>query len=284
MRRVDYLINDARLSINMQDEEAITDYLSCHFLNKCQEFIQGLIFTQNPESRVFRGEVVFTSTVGIDSYQLPFDVYAKNSINNVSYVTSNGVSKYYSNIPCISERNRGAALGYFTSENKIIFSPVPSDSKQISISYNKRLPTLSTRYGKIETVNTNTSIVLEVGYTALTNDDYFSVVDEDGKIIKCGIRINQTGNTITLSDTSDILVGHYVVLGKYATTHCRLPDECESGIIMTLQKLISARMASTVLPIEKAFSDEFSGMIASLFAENDGDSFMPPITEFTEWF
>ena len=110
------------------------------------------------------------------------------------------------------------------------------------------------------------------------------MVDADGKIIKCGLRINQTGNTILLTDTTDILVGHYVVLGKYATTHCRLPDECESAMIMALQKLISARMASTMLPVEKAFSDEFSGMIASLFAENDGDSFMPPITEFTEWF
>lgn len=285
MRRIDYLIKDARLSTNTQDTEAITDYLCAHFLNKAQSFIQSALFVQNNEAKIFRGEVIFNTVVGMDSYQLPFDVYAKNSINNVAYVVDNGMARYYSNIPAISEKNRGGANGYFTSEGKIIFSPVPQSSNKISISYNKKLPTLSKRYGKIITINTNTSVVLDAGYESMVNvDDFFSVVDKDGKIIKCGIEVNQTLGTLLVSDTADILVGHYVVPGKYATTHCRLPDECEDALISALQKFIVARMSSTDLPMEKLFSDEFIQSVAALFAENDGDSMTPPVTEYTEWF
>jgi hypothetical protein len=285
MRRTEYLINDARLSTNMQDTEAITNYLCTHFLNKSQDFIQALLFTTNNESKIFRGEVVFTTTSGIDTYQLPFDVYAKNSINNVSYLTESGQSKYYSRIAAVSEKNRGSSYGYFTSENKIIFSPVPAGTEKISISYNKKLPSIGIRYGKILTVNTNTSIVLEPGYTTLTGvDDFFSIVDSDGTIIKCGIEVDQATNTLTMTDTTNVLVGHYVVPGKYATTHCRLPDECESAMIMSLQKLILARHSGADLPVEKTFSDEFLQMMSNLFSENDGDDFHPPVTEYTEWF
>ena len=139
MRRIDYLIKDARLSTNTQDTEAITDYLCTHFLNKAQSFIQSAIFVQNNEAKIFRGEVIFNTVSGIDSYQLPFDVYAKNSINNVAYVVDNGSTRYYSRIQAISEKNRGGASGYFTSEGKIIFSPVPQSSQKLSISYNKKL-------------------------------------------------------------------------------------------------------------------------------------------------
>lgn len=285
MRRIDYLIKDARLSTNTQDTEAITDYLCAHFLNKAQSFIQSAIFVQNNEAKIFRGEVIFNTVSGIDSYQLPFDVYAKNSINNVAYVVDNGSTRHYSRIPAISEKNRGGANGYFTSEGKIVFSPVPQQSSKISISYNKKLPTLSKRYGKIITVNTNTSVVLDAGYEVMTGvDDHFTVVDKDGKVIKCGIEVNQTLGTLLVSDTTDILVGHYVVPGKYATTHCRLPDECEDAMISALQKFIVARMSSTDLPMEKMFSDEFIQSVSALFAENDGDAMMPPVTEYTEWF
>jgi hypothetical protein len=243
-----------------------------------------LLFTTNNESRIFRGEVVFSLTPGIDTYQLPFDVFAKNSINAVAYITRNGESKYYSRIMAMSEKNRGGASGYFTSEGKIVFSPVPTAAHEVSISYNKRLPSLATRYGKIQTVNSNTSLVLEVGYTLMTDvDDFFTVVDGDGSIIKCGIAVSQTGDTLTLSDTTNILVGHYVVPGKYATSHGRLPDECESGLIFALQKLITARMSSTDIVIEKAFSDEYMGLMKELFAENDGDEMHPPVSEYTEW-
>lgn len=296
MRRIDYLIKDARLSTNTQDTEAITSYLCLHFLNKAQSFIQSAIFTQNNEAKIFRGEVIFNTVSGIDSYQLPFDVYAKNSINNVAYVVDNGSTRYYSRIQAISEKNRGGVNGYFTSEGKIIFSPIPQNSQKISISYNKKAPSVAKRYGKIVTVNTNSSIVLDVGYGVDDYfygsgfefldkiDDFYSIVDKDGKIIKCGIEVNQTLGTLLISDTTDVLVGHYVVPGKYATTHCRLPDECEDAMISALQKFIVARMSSTDLPMEKMFSDEFIQSVSALFAENDGDAMTPPVTEYSEWF
>lgn len=285
MRRIDYLIKDARLSTNTQDTEAITDYLCTHFLNKAQSYIQSALFVQNNEAKIFRGEVIFNTVNGIDSYQLPFDTYAKNSINNVAYIVDNGSTRYYSIIPAISEKNRGGAHGYFTSEGKIIFSPVPQSSQKISISYNKKIPNIAKRYGQIITVNTNVSVVLDTGYELMTGvDDFFSVVDKDGKIIKCGIELNQTMGTLLISDTTDILVGHYVVPGKYATTHCRLPDECEDAMISALQKFIVARMSSVDIPMEKMFSDEFLQSVAALFAENDGDAMTPPVVEFTEWF
>lgn len=280
MRQVKYLIKEAKENTNTTDIEAISDSLCVRLLNRSQEFIQAYLFTQNIEAKIFRGQAAFTTTSGIDTYQLPFNIYAKNSINNVMYKNVNN----YSPMIQIAEKARGSTTGYFCSDNKIILSPMPSSPIELFLSYTKKLPSVGILHGTILTVNTNVSIVLNVGYTLMTGvDDFFSIVDSNGVIIKYNLPVNQTADTILVTDTTGILSGMIVVPGKYATTHCELPDELESSLVMSLETQINSRLSSSDLPMSKSFGDEHLKMLGEMFAENQTDSFMPPILEYSEW-
>lgn len=279
MRQLKYLIKEAKQNTNTTDAEAISDALCVRLLNRAQEYIQAYLFTQNVESKLFRGQATFNMVSGVDTYQLPFNVYATNSINMVAYKHENK----YSQIRQIAEKSRDMISGYFCSDNKIIFNPMPTQPHTIFLSYTKRLPSLGLSYGKIQTVNVG-SIVLEAGFQDMTDiDDFFTVVDSTGKVIVYNLPVSQVGNTLTLASTTGILVGMFVVPGYYATTHCQLPNEFESSMIMALESMINARLSSTDLPMSKAFSDETLNQIGEMYAENTTDDFMPPIVEYSEW-
>lgn len=280
MRQNKYLIKEAKQNTNTTDAEAISDALCIRLLNRAQDYIQAYLFTKNIKSKIFRGQVNFNFTPGIDIYQLPFNVYARNSINNVMYRQEN----YYCPLPQIAEKARGTTRGYFTSDDKIIFSQMPQNPTSMFISYTKKMPGLGESYGKIVTINTDVSIVLASGGKDMTDvDDFFSVVDSNGVIVSYNNPVDQTGLTILMDNTTNVEVGMYVVPGYYSTTHCQLPDELESPLILALEKMIDARLSSTDLPIAKAFSDETLNMIGDMYSDNATDTFMPPVLEYSEW-
>lgn len=280
MRKIQYLIREARQNTNTTDVEAITDYLCSSLLNRAQEFIQAYLFTQNIEAKIFRKSYVLTTSPGVESYQLPSDVYAKNSINNVMY--KNGDT--YSPMKQIAEKARGTTSGYFLSDNNIFLSPMPQFTQLLNVSYTRRLPSLSLSYGSVLSVTANVKITLDAGYTTMNGvDDFFCVVDSSGAIIRQGLTISQTGADLFLSDTSSILPGMFVVPGAYTTTVCQLPDELESALIMSLETSINVRLSSKDIKISKPLTDEMLAQIGSMFADNTTDSFMPPIVEYSEW-
>lgn len=281
MRNVKYLIREAKQSTNTTDAEAITSNLCVRFLNRMQDYVQAYLSNQNIENKLFRGQATFSTVANVDTYQLPFDIYARNSVNTLMHKENNN----YSPIALIAEKARGSTSGYFCSDNNIILSPMPTSASSLFLSYTKKLPAIGRSFGKIATVNTGVSIVLDTSYEVMTDvfDDYFSVVDVNGKVIKYGTLIAQTGSTVLMADTIDVLVGMFVVPGFYATTHCQLPDELEGAIIMGLETLINARLSSTDIPISGALSKDQLDQIGEMFAENGADSFTPPIIEYTEW-
>lgn len=284
MRQVKYLIQEAKENTNSTDVEAISDSLCTRLMNRCQDFIKAYLSSENVESRIMNGSYEFSTVNGQDIYDLPFDVYATNSTNTLQQKITSGLSNYYYPILNISEKNRGTKSGYILINDTIILSPVPTNPLDLVLSYNKKIPTLSISYGQIITVTPNTSIELDVGYTSLTGvDDYFCVVDFDGNVISKSNVVDQTGDTILMSDTTGVLVGMFVVAGKYASTHSQLPDEFEAPLIMALENLINARLSSTDLPISKALSEEMIETIAKMYAENKGDEMVPPILEYSEW-
>lgn len=281
MRNTKYLIKEAKQNTNTVDAQAISDDLCVRLLNRIQDFIQANLANKNIENKLFRGQAGFTTVSGVDTYQLPFDVYAKNSVNNLFIRDNNS----YSPVQLMAEKARGTTQGYFCSDDKIILSPMPSSEVNMFLSYTKKLPAIGRAYGDILSVATNTSLTLAPGYENMEDvfDDYFSVVDSDGEVIRYGLEIEQTAGIITLTDTTDILAGMSVVPGKYATTHCQLPDELEGALVAALEVLIFARLSSTDVSVSKAISAEFLDEIGQMFAENGSDSFMPPLTEYTEW-
>lgn len=280
MRKVAYLIREARQNTNTTDVESITDFLCVSLLNRAQEFIQAFLFTRNVESKLFRTQYTQTVSAGTDTYALPSDIYAKNSVNNVMY--KNGDT--YSPLRQIAEKSRGITSGYFLSDGNIILSEMPTSSFELSISYTRRLTRIGQSYGTVQSVTPNTKITLVAGYTSMTGiDDFFCVVDVNGTIIRSGLVVDQTGADLALSDTTSITAGMFVVPGSYVTTICELPDELESAMIMSLETMINARMSSKDIQISKPLTDEMLAQIGSMFEDNTTDIFMPPIVEYAEW-
>jgi hypothetical protein len=280
MRNIKYIIAEAKENTNTKDIEAISDSLCIRLLNRSQEFIQAFMFTKNTEAKIFRKTAAINVDSSTDSYALPHDIYAKNSINNVFYK----VNDSYSLINQISEKSRSTNSGYFCSDSNIVIVPFPRNPMELMVSYTRRLPSVGLSYGKISRVNTNLSIVLDDGFGEIQEvDDMFSIVDSSGNVIRYGLPANQDGDTINVPDTSNILVGMIVVPGKYSTTHSQLPDELESSLVSSLEFQINARLSSTDIAISKSINDETLGIICDMFADNQTDTFIPPITEYSEW-
>ena len=282
MRKAQFLINEARMNTNTTDCESITDYLCVSFLNRAQEFIQAYLFTQNIEAKIFRKSYVLTTSQGVESYDLPLDVYAKNSINNVMY--KNGDA--YSPMKQIAEKARGTTNGYFLSDSSIVLSPMPQFTQSLNISYTRRLPSMSLVYGTITGIVDDVKILVAIGPedTPMESlDDKFCVIGTDGTIVASHLPIIQDGDDLLVSDTSLIQVGMLVVIGEYSTTYSQLPNELESALIMSLEVMINARMSSKDIKTSKPVSDEMLAQIGSMFADNTTDSFMPPVVEYSEW-
>lgn len=281
MRNTKYLIKEAKQSTNTTDQEAITDALCIRYLNRAQDFIQSFLANQGLAKRVLRGTTEISVVSGTDTYALPHDIYGKNTVNSVMIKENN----LYSPLTQIGEKGRSTTSGYFLSNGNIVLTPMPQTPFTLEVSYVKKAPAIGKSYGTIQSVVANTSLTLAVGYTDMEDvfDDYFSVVNFDGEVIRYGILIDQTAAVLTVSDTTDIVAGMYVVPGKYATTHCQLPDELEGSLVMALETMINARLSSTDIPVSKVFSDEMLSEIVSMFAENGTDTFQPPIVEYSEW-
>jgi hypothetical protein len=283
MRQIKYLIKEAKQNTNTVDAEAISDAHCVRLLNRSQSFIQAYIYNQNVSSRILRATSTFDTQMGIDTYELPFNVYATNGIVSVQQKVISGLYTNYFNIKRITDKNRGDMLGYLLSDNKMILTPMPQQPQTLVVTYTRTAPSIGISYGTISAV-TPTTLTLAVGYQDMTGvDDYFTVVNFDGEIIARKLIISQTGNTLTLSDTTDILVGMFVVPGEYSSTHCSLPNEFEAPLIMALETLINARLSSSDIPVSKAFSEMQLDQIAEMYAEDTSDAVTPPVVEFKEW-
>jgi hypothetical protein len=284
MRRIEFLISEARLNTNTTEIEAISDSLCASLLNRSQDFIQAFLYSKNIENRLFRGEATYSANQITTEYDLPADIYAINAINTVqSIIPTSSINPIYSPIMQLAEQDRSRRFGYFTKNNSIVLSVPPVQPFQMLVTYTKKLPTLAIRYGKVIAV-TATTIQLDTGYLDLSvADDYFTVVDSLGAIKVNNLLVNQTTDTLTVASTTGVSIGNYVIPGKNASDLSGLPSECESAILYSLELMINARQSSKDIPVAKTFSDEFLNTMAEMFADNSGDMFQPPITRYSEW-
>lgn len=283
MRQNKYLIKEAKQNTNTTDAEAISDELCARLLNRCQSFIYSFLINKNIKTKIFRSEESIQTSTSQSEYNLPSDIYAVNAIVNIQKVNGSGTTTTYEPVRQISEKDRGVKAGYFVTRNKIVLSPIPYSSFSLLVAYTRKLPELGISYGTVQST-TPTSITLAAGYGDMNNvADYFTVVNSNGEIIVSGLPVNQSGAVLTVPSSSGVSAGMTVVPGYKSTTHCQLPDELESSLIFMLERLINARLSSSDLSVSSALTEEQLSDIAEMFADNSGDSFMPPIVEYTEW-
>jgi hypothetical protein len=284
MRRLELLINEAKLSTNTTDIASISTNLCQQYMNRIQSYLEDLMFLVNDENDLFVSDYVFQLVPGQDEYPLPVNIYAKSSVDNLAVSFLNGLSNTYLPLKKVSRKQQGFTFGYFIREDKIVLTPRPTSALNMKLAYVRKLPTLGIRGAVVASTTSTTIVVTNYVSGFETLSDYICIVDTSGTIIKSAVLFSFNGTTtFTVADTSLITAGMYVVSGQYATTHSQLPDECEKYMITALEKMIQYRQSSKDINTSMLFGKEELDTIKEVFADNSYDDAKPPVTEWQEW-
>lgn len=284
MERAELLITKIRANTNLTDRNGVTDATILHHLNDAQKTIQSLIKQAELEPDLFIGtEIVTPEEVTAD---LPIDTFAANFILQVA--PEGRVQK----LDKIQSYERGNKRGYFVENNTIGFSSGLIDSyDSFTLKYFRRLPEIDIRRGLITAKGANSITVSGHSTTVGTRigdlSDWITVVNKDGEIIQRAIRVlsfnSGTGVITTETDIdADVDVDQYVVMGKIASSHSELPDECEPFLLDFVQKKVRSKNVSKETNNQSIFSEEQKEILIGLFQGNSADPVYPPTTD-TDW-
>lgn len=289
MRRLEFLLTSVRRSTDNVQTSAISDAEMIEWFNDGQKLIQNIVFKMNPKADIFKAvEVYDASSDGV--YDLPSDIYSVNAISLVeaSFGTGSGDNDGYVPISRVDESDRAYLAGYFTRDSQVIFTGYRNNQQfsNIRITYFKALPRFDKRWGTIQTVNSGVSLVLLAGYDDLagTVDDYVTVVDSSGTVIRENIRITSFagGATWTTTDAlTGVIAGHFVCMGSYSGNLSGLPNECEPYLLDYVRKRLYGRNVYNDGDKQEGFTAEQKDELIRLFSNNTKEMLSPPITDLT---
>lgn len=257
MRRVEHLIRAIRRHTDNEsngDDSGLSDEEFIQFLNDAQDDLYAEI--TKTYRKVFTTSTKFNSVANQEEYDVPSDIF-QTGVVSLEYSHTGNEKDYYplqrrelieqASIP-------GVPLAYMIRGSKIIADPYPQSSvtNAFRIKYNKALPRLDKRRSAVKAVTVSgagviTALTLEPTYSGYNanhylENDYLTAVDFDGTV-KCTAigfsRITALTGAIsftgapakTLLTGEAIAIGDYVLLGKRATTHSQLLDDCERYLI-----------------------------------------------------
>lgn len=274
MRRTEFLIAEIRNSTDNAAENAVKDAELIGYFNAGQKLIQNLIFKVNPKADIFKRVVDFDYSP-TNEYELPDDIFSVNGLSLVQYK----VGDRYQKIDRIDPAEN--CSGYYTEDNIL---KVKGNCYPIRVTIFRQLPRMDKRWGKLQVVTPNTSVVLAAGYDPLasTVDDYISVVDKHGVQKAKGIFIDSfVADTLSTTDTlTDVAVNDYICMGKNAVNASILPDECETYLMDYVRQRIITRQNYEEGGKQVYFTEKQQTAITDLFKNNQKDNLIPPITDF----
>ena len=288
LRRIERLLRDARYSANVQDIDALSDEIMLYYANRTQSMIEDRLFKINSMNNLFMDEQEITIVDGQIEYDLNFDVYALNSIKSVGIRRDASVGYIIEPLDFISEKESGMRLGYYLREGKIGLNFQKTSNGPVVIKYNRKIPSLWKRFGAaITSSGVGTVTVGATTDDILTFDDFFCTVDADGAIQSRNNRIS-TYNTATgvltfTAGTGTIANGEYVVVGKYATTHSQLPQECEKVFLEILERRIAQRQSQADIAVISGLTEAEIQSIEDVFAKGNDDNEVPPTPNYSEF-
>ena len=177
MRRLELLINEAKLSTNTTDIGSVSNLLCQGYMNRISSYVEDLMFLVNDENDLFISDFIFQLVPGQDEYPLPPHIYAKSSIDNLAVSFLNGLSNTYLPLKKVSRKQQGFTFGYFVREDKIVLTPRPTSPLNIKMAYVRKLPTIGIRIGSAISGTVSASrVVQDITYTS-------KVIGTDGNAI-----------------------------------------------------------------------------------------------------
>ena len=308
MRRLDYLITDARLQTeneDFSDTVGIDDEEFVRFFNEAQTRIHSLIVQQH--SAIFLKENTQTLTSGTEAYNLPSDCLLANKVTQVDYSHDSSSDNYVPLKPTYLKNrysSEGAPMYYIRKAGQVLINPIPNRSNgSIRITYIEKPRGLDIRRGSINAVTDSgtqiTALTMEVTTDtvdgdALDKDNFLCIVDRAGNIKMADIEydsVNSTTGVVTLTQNhtydsgESIAVGDYVVVGKNTSTHSELADFVERYLIAYVAWKILKRDSSADYQEQQDELAQLEREIIESYADISDDIYeIPEINDDEVWF
>jgi len=252
MKYIGDLISEVRRDTRNEDiptdgsQVGIADNDFLRYANYAQEKCQAIAI--GAKSTSFNTVVEIPLVSGQAEYEIPDRVYIGEHILNVEYSHSGLARDYYEiRERPLSARNDapGTPYYYIRRGGSILLCPVyQGGSGKVRITYDRAVDSLDIRRGRVadvtDTSTSVTQIVLDTDSddaTALQLAQYICVTDAYGNVTARNIPVtayDSASGQFTLKTSphvygagESIVVGSYVTVGQYTTTHSKLNHLCE---------------------------------------------------------
>jgi len=256
-------------------------------INDAQDHLQAVILETWPNQ--FEDQETFSIVGDQQEYTLTERAFNNGKFILVNYSGSSNASDYDRALQWRATRDRRYYTGtpefYTRSGNQALLSPVPKSSQGLLlITYYRELDDLDIVRAEINGTPSGANITIQATTPepddfGLGHANYICVSDRFGNVLLYnGIVDSYSSPTITLAANVDTylttgtvladLDGAHVTIGKWTTTHSKLPDGCERYLRVYVQKRAltfdesnsSLEEDAELLKIEKdifaAFGDE----------------------------
>jgi len=250
------------------DNDGISNSTVIGFANEAQAIIQMAIVNNAPVEFVVQKIITLS---GNEEVTIPDRLFVNNRFLTVEFCSTGNAGDYYK-IPAKTMHERRSVSGdspsfYIRRSGKLLLNPIPS-SGFLRVNYYRQLDDLDIRRGIVSSVagtgvigdaltqielNTSGNPSVSTDLDALGPGDYLCINDKDGIVKTYNIPVtsasSSTGIIIVPSfilGTGDVLpvVGDYVTIGEYTTTHSKLINEAERYLqgymVYKMQKLDSS--------------------------------------------
>lgn len=136
-RPVKELIDEVRFNTNNTDDNRFDDSRLIKLFNSALKQVQKVIFNSNPVNSPFQEQVELSLQSGVNSYELPDDIFATASVRDVVPVNFNG--KATKALRHMTAKEQNTQRGYYLTKNIITFAPttLPNEYKTIVVTYDK---------------------------------------------------------------------------------------------------------------------------------------------------
>lgn len=280
---------DSSVGTDGEATSGVTDDLILEFLNDGQDYLQGRVLSVFPDEFVASKDI---SVDGSSSYEIADRVFMDNRLISVKYSVSGRERDFRALSPItIAEQSHDTnthPYSYVRKNGAISPSPIATSSVgKFRVYYYRSLDDVDIRRGKIAST-TATTIVLEddsdLDNNALADAEYICISDINGTVQDYNvIASSYTSGTRTITIPSQTLVGgtaDYITVGRYTTTHSKLPSEAERVIKIYAQKRLMDTDESTRSVVEDSEFQAALSDILQTFSDVTQDIEQIPIIDW----
>lgn len=263
--------------------------------NEAQDHLQAAILAVKAD--LFLEDEITQIVANTESYTLAGRVFGGTKLKSMQYAYDEDVNSYKP-LPqrTLAERNTAECTEpsfYIPKGNAFLLNPIPNVSQgTVRTSYFRELDDLDIRRGTVS--GTPSGAVITLAASPYTYDlnlaEHICISDKYGNVmLYAGAVSSCVTTTLTLlANVSTYLVSGYtlanlangyVTIGRYSTTHSKLPDMCERYILTYVQKRAYHKETHEGSLFEDSELMRMQDSILSLYAEKTEDITEVPILD-----